>query len=113
MSLIFNQFFTFTAIKHLEQDFSTGALGPLGTTKLFSGGHEQRLLLISSAVILQNPSVTILIMRQLKRGEGARNHETLRTTGLEGPLQQSSEPWKYRPPVCWCGLLLQVSMKQI
>ena len=54
----------------LKQGFSTGALGPpLGAYERFSGGHEQKLLLISSTVILQNPSVAILIIRQLK-GKG-------------------------------------------
>jgi len=32
-----------------------GPTGSLGTTERFSGGHEQRPLLNSSAVILQNP----------------------------------------------------------
>jgi len=50
-------------------------------TERFSGVHEQRLLLNSTAVILQNLSVTTLIIRQLK-GKGATNHERLRTTGL-------------------------------
>jgi len=45
-------------------------------------GHEQRLLLNSSAVILQNPSATILIIGQLK-GQGVTNHVRLRTTGVE------------------------------
>ena len=38
-------------------------------TERFSGVHEQRLLLNSTAVILQNLSVTTLIIRQLK-GKG-------------------------------------------
>jgi len=42
----------------------------LGATERFSGGREQRLLLNSSAVILQNPCVTILLIRQLKGGGG-------------------------------------------
>jgi len=40
------------------QDFSTGGFGP-------AWGHDQKPLLNSSAVILQNPRVTILIIRQL------------------------------------------------
>jgi len=47
-----------------------GSRAPLGDTEWFPGGHEQRLFLISSAVILQNLSVTILIIRQLK-GKGS------------------------------------------
>ena len=56
-----------------------GPRSPVGAAERFSWGHEQRLLLNSSAVVLQNPSVTILIMHQLK---GATNHEKLRTTAL-------------------------------
>jgi len=53
----------------------------LGATERLSGDHEQRFLLISSAIILQNPSVTISIIRQLK-GKEATNHERLRITVL-------------------------------
>jgi len=64
-------------VKTFEQDFSTGGLGSAWVaTEWFSGGNEQRLPLISSAVILQNPRATILIISQSK---GARNHQRLRS----------------------------------
>ena len=57
-------------VSHLGAGFlNRGPRQPLGATERLSRGHEQRFLLTSSAVILQNPSVTILIIRQLK-GEG-------------------------------------------
>jgi len=43
-----------------------GPRPPLGATERFSRGHEKRLLLNSSAVILQDPSGKILILRQMK-----------------------------------------------
>jgi len=53
--------------KGRSKNFRTGFLnrGPrfrFGATERVSGGHEQRLPLISSAVILQNPRGTILII---------------------------------------------------
>jgi len=45
------------------QGFSAGS-APLGVKERCSGDHEQRSWLNSSAVILQNASATILIIRQ-------------------------------------------------
>jgi len=48
----------------IGQGFSTG--NPLGGHGGFSRGHEQKPLLNSTAMILQNPTATTLIIRQWK-----------------------------------------------
>ena len=92
---IVNKFFYFCSISLYSTCTSSGVSdslvvktrvphpGPRGATERFSGAHEQRLLLNSSTVMLQNPideqgarSVDSLWM-------GVTNHEMLRTIGLD------------------------------
>jgi len=56
---------------------------PLRATEQFSGDHEQRPLLNSSAVILQNPIDEHGAASVESLWKGATNHERLRTTGHE------------------------------
>jgi len=53
-----------------------------GTTERFPGGHEQRPLLNSSAVILQNPIDEQGTTSVGSHWKGATNHARLRTTAL-------------------------------
>jgi len=72
-------------------DYGTGLAGflnqspwpPLEATEGFSGSHEQRHLLNSSAVILQNPIDDHGATSVERLCKGATNHERLKTTGLE------------------------------
>jgi len=63
----------------LSQDFSTRALGSPWGPEWFSGSHEQRPLLNSSAVILQNPIDEQTATSVESLWKGPTNHERLRT----------------------------------
>ena len=54
----------------------------LGVTERFSGTHEQRPLLNSSAVILQNPIAEQGATSVESFWKGDTNHERLRTTDI-------------------------------
>jgi len=52
----------------------------MGATDRFSGGHEQKPLLNSFTVILQNPIDEQEATSVESLSDGATNHESLRTT---------------------------------
>jgi len=63
-------------------NYSRGQGSSTGGQERFSGSHEQRLLLNSSSVVLQNPIDEQGATSIKNLWKGATNHEKLRTTAL-------------------------------